>query len=204
MKRLLVLAVTASTAAAQPHHTPPPIPPPLVPPEQRIFFGLSAGTGTGVIGGRTETLDADVATGFQWAPLQLKAELVALRTPCLGFGFSARLGFPVGADTDPPAAKSLLVKAYWLHPAGFRFSGGIGAGYVRYRVGVDGTTMDSMAAGPLLLGAGAGYVHPISKSWRVTIDVNALVGVAVTDRYAGVPNEHAAHVDLDIGLAVFR
>lgn len=89
-------------------------------------------------------------------------------------------------------------------PLGLRFNGAVGAGYIRYRVGVDGTEKDTMVGGPILAGGGVGYVYPISKSWRVTVDLNAIAAIAASDNYGGVPNEHALHFDLDLGLAVFR
>ena len=76
--------------------------------------------------------------------------------------------------------------------------------YIRYRVGVDGSLKDTMAAGPVIAGAGVGYVVPISKSWRVTVDLNAYAAIASSENYGGVPNEHALHFDLDVGLAIFR
>ena len=213
VRALFVVAtlLASSTADAQTFptthsHGPPPTPPPLFEPPPTVFFGFSLGTGTGVIGGETTGLEADVATGLQWAPLHLRAELAALRNPRLAFAISARLGFPLGVDVgDPPAAKAVMLRVYRMcGPTGLRWSGAVGAGYIRYRVGVDDTSTDVMAAGPILAGAGVGYVFPISKSWRVTVDVNAIAAIAASDNYGGVPNEHALHFDVDVGLAVFR
>ncbi|MBA3501833.1 MAG: hypothetical protein H0T65_15815, partial [Deltaproteobacteria bacterium] len=184
--------------------SPPPEPPPLHPPQPQVFLGISIGSGLGVLGGQTEALEADVATGPQWAPMHLRAELAAFRNPQLAFAISARLGYTF-ADTDPPAAKAVLLRVYRMcSPLGLRFSGAIGAGYIRYRVGVDGSLKDTMAAGAVIAGAGVGYVVPISKSWRLTVDVNAFAAIASSENYGGVPNEHALHLDLDVGLAIFR
>lgn len=211
MRALAFAAVLVSGPAfAQPgfHPTPPPEPPPLHPVVRlhQVWLGFSMGSGLGVIGGKTEGLEADVETGPQWAPMQLRAELAAFRNPQLAFALNARLGFPIDTDTDAPSAKAIMLRVYrmCLPDRGLRYHGAIGAGYIRYRVGVDGTTKDTMAAGPLLIGGGAGYVLPISKSWRLTIDVSAIGAIASSDRYGGVPNEHALHFDLDLGLAVFR
>ena len=213
MKVLPLLVVFASsTAAAQPStvgphpdHGPPPLPPPLHPPELRSFFSIGIGTGAGWIGGETEALEADVEGGPQWAPLHVRAELAAFRNPRLAFGISARLGFVPGQDFDAPSAKSVMLRIYKMcAPVGLRWNGAIGAGYVRYRARVDGESTDTMAAGPLLLGAGVGWVHKISKSWHVTVDLNAIGAIATSENYAGVPNEHALHFDLDVGLAVYR
>jgi hypothetical protein len=208
VRALLVLAtlLVPGTAFAQSaFRSPPPEPPPLHPPQPQVFISFSAGSGLGVLGGRTEALEADVATGAQWAPMHFRAELAAFRNPQLAFAISARLGYTFGDTGDPPAAKAVLLRVYRMcSPLGLRFNGAIGAGYLRYRVGVDGTSKDTMAAGPVIAGGGVGYVVPISKSWRVTVDVNAYAAIASSENYGGVPNEHALHIDLDVGLAVFR
>lgn len=200
-----VVLLASWTTAAQPGaYGPPPLPPPLHPPEPRAWLGFAFGTGTGIIGGRTEGLEADVATGPQWAPLHVRAELGAIRTPRLAFAIAARIGFPLGVDIgDPPAAKAVLLRVYRLFGP-LRVHAAVGAGYLRYRVGVDGTATDTMAAGPVLAGGGAGYVVPLSRSWRLTVDAGVLAAIAASDEYGGVPNEHALHFDLDVGLAVFR
>lgn len=199
---LLVPGVAFAQSAVR---SPPPEPPPLFPPTPRVFIGFSAGSGFGVIGGQTEAIEADVATGAQWAPLHFRAELAAFRNPQLAFAISARLGYSFADTGDPPAAKAILLRVYRMcRPTGLRFNAAIGAGYIRYRVGVDGNAKDTMAAGPVLAGGGVGYVVPISRSWSVTIDLNAYAAIASSENYGGVPNEHALHFDLDLGLAVFR
>ena len=205
MRALLVAAALLVPGLAFAQRPPPPEPPPLFPRQPQVFLGFSVGTGGGVIGGQTEGIEADVETGPQWAPLHFRAELAAFRNPQLAFAVAARLGYSFGDVGDPPAAKAVLLRVYRMcSPLGLRFNGAIGAGYLRYRVGVDGTSKDTMAAGPFLAGGGVGYVVPISKSWRVTIDVNAYAAIATSENYGGVPNEHALHFDLDLGLAVFR
>lgn len=210
MRAFFIVLLLASSAAAQrPGYlsSPTPLPPPeyVIPAEPRLFYSVAVGTGTGVIGGQTEGIEADVETGLQWAPVHFRAELAAFRNRRLAFGINVRLGFPVKTDTDPPVAKAVMLRVYRMcRPLGLRFHGAIGAGYIRYRVGVNGTDIDSMAAGPFLVGGGAAYVFPISKSWRVIVDASALAAIATSERYGGVRNEHALHFDLDVGLAVFR
>ena len=200
-----VVAMSAS-AAAQPGASPPPVPPSLEPPPLRSMFSIGIGTGAaGYIGGTTEGLEAGVDGGPQWAPLHLRAELAAFRNPRLAFGITARLGFVPGQDFDAPSAKAVMLRIYRMcAPIGLRFNGSIGAGYLRYRTRVDGMYTDTMAAGPLLVGAGIGWVHKLSRSWHLTVDVNALGAIATSERYGGVPNEHAIHFDLDVGFAVYR
>src|SRR5688572_18508976 len=110
MRALLLCCFAVSTAAAQPsvHRGPPPLPPPLVEPLPRYFFSFSAGSGVGVINdGETEGLEADVKGGFQFAPLQIRAELAAIRTREYAIGIAARVGFPLGVDIgNPPASKA--------------------------------------------------------------------------------------------------
>jgi hypothetical protein len=205
MKALFVLLLLASTAAAQSSPTPQPPPEWVRQAEPRLFYAISGGTGTGIIGGKTEGLEADVETGLQWAPFHLRAELAAFRTSQLAFGIHVRLGWTPKTDTDPPVAKAVMLRVYRMcRPVGLRFHGDIGAGYIRYRVGVNGTDIDSMAAGPVLFGAGAGYVHKLSRSWHLIVDATAIGAIATSDKYGGVRNEHALHFDLDVGLALFR
>jgi hypothetical protein len=184
---------------------PPPEPPPLFPPTPQVFLSVALGTGSGVIGGRTEAIGADVATGAQWAPMHGRVELAAFRNPQLAFAISARVGYSFADVGDPPKAKAVMLRVYRMcSPLGLRFNGAIGAGYIRYRVGVDGTAKDTMAAGPVIAGGGVGYVLPLYKQFHVTIDLNAYAAIASSENYGGVPNEHALHFDLDLGLAVFR
>lgn len=211
MRALAILLITG-TAAAQPtpphpdhDQGPPPAPPPLFSPVPRTFFSVAIGGGGGVLGGETEALEADVKGGPQWAPMHLRIELGAFRNPRWAFAIAARLGFTFADVGDPPASKAVMLRIYKMcDPLGLRFNGAIGAGYIRYRVGVEGDAHDTMAAGPLLVGGGVGYVHKLSKSWRVVADANVLGAIASSDNYGGVPNEHALHFELDIGLAVFR
>jgi len=188
----------------QPDKGPPPTPEPLVPPPTQWFFSVAVGTSGGIIGGETEGLEAPVETGPQWAPLHVRAELAAFRNRRYALAISGRLGIPFTVDIgDPPTAKSVMLRVYRFEGP-LRFNVGAGAGYIRYAVGVDGTSTDAMVAGPILAGGGAGYVFKISKSWRLTFDANVVIAIAPTDKYKGVPNEHALHLDLDVGLAVFR
>lgn len=208
MRALLVLVVMSRVASAQvfmqADHGPPPTPPPLHPPLPRVVVGLAVGTGGGVIGGQTQSLRADVETGPQWSPLYLRAELAALAGPRWAVALAGRLGFPLTVDVgDPPTAKSVMLRVYrFVGP--LRINVAAGGGYIRYAVGVDGTSTDVMAAGPILAGGGAGYLLRLSKSWRLTIDLNITAAIATNERYQGITNEHALHFDVDVGLAVFR
>ena len=114
VRALLVLAMLApGTALAQSAlRSPPPEPPPLHPPQPQVFLSLAIGSGVGALGGETEALEADVATGVQWAPMHLRAELAAFRNPRLAFAISARLGYTFADTGDPPAAKAILLRVY--------------------------------------------------------------------------------------------
>jgi hypothetical protein len=203
MKTLLIVILLSTAAQASPTPRPPPEwTKPAVP---RLFYSLTGGSGTGIIGGQTEAIEADVETGFQWEPLHVRAELGAFRNSQLAFSIVARLGFTPKTDTDPPVAKALMLRVYRMcRPVGLRFHGEVGGGYIRYRTGVNGTDVDTMAAGPLIFGGGVGYAHPISDSWRVIVDATALAAIATTDKYGGVRPEHALHFDLGVGLVVYR
>ena len=205
MRALFVVLLLARTASAQ--WSPTPKPPPEFPAVEvpRLFYAVGMGTGTGIIGGKTEGIEADVETGLQWAPVHFRAELAAYRNPQLAFSIALRLGMTPKTDTDPPAAKAVFLRVYKMcAPIGLRYHGAIGAGYLRYRVGVNGTDIDSMAAGPLLFGFGAGYVYKLSKSWRFTADAVAIGAIATSDKYGGVPQEHALHFDLEFGFALVK
>jgi hypothetical protein len=203
---LLATTALAQRASRTPPPPPPPEPPrePVPPPPPRTYLAFAIGTGGGVIGGKTEGLEADVATGPQWAPLHLRADLAAFRRPGFALGVSGRLGFPIGSEIDSPAAKAVMFRAYWMCPIGLRYIASVGAGYLRYRVGVDGTTVDTMAAGPILAGFGTGWAFPISRSWRLVVDVHAMAAIRTSEKYGGVPNQHALHFDLDVGFQLLR
>ena len=210
MKALLVLAVALASGTASAQVFPiedrgaPPTPEPLYPPPKQVFFSIAVGTGGGVIGGDTEGLEAPVETGPQWSPMHIRVELAAFRSERYALALSGRFGFPFTVDIgDPPIAKAVLLRGYrFVGP--LRFNIAAGAGYIRYAVGVDGTSKDVMAAGPALAGGGAGYVYPLSKSWRLTIDANMLVAIKTSESYSGITNHHAVNFDLDVGLAVYR
>jgi hypothetical protein len=206
VKVLFGLLVLSGTAHAQvfpiDNHGPPPKPP-MLPGPPWWFFSLSSGTGGGVIGGKTEGAEAEVATGPQWAPMHLRAELGLLRNERWSAALVARIGFPLFVDVgDPPTAKSLMAKVYRAFGP-LRFNLAAGGGYLRYRVGVDNVAHDVMAAGPILFGGGAGYTKTLSRSWRFIADVN--VTGAIDALYDGGPrSEHAVHVDIDVGFAIYR
>ena len=63
---------------------------------------------------------------------------------------------------------------------------------------------DVIAAGPVLVGAGAGYAVQLSRSWRFIADANLIGAIAIGDSYQGVGHEHALHLELDVGFAVSR
>jgi hypothetical protein len=205
---VLVVALTSGTASAQvfplPDQGPPPTPEPLYPPPPSVFFSLAVGTAAGVVGGDTQGLEVPVKTGPQWSPMHLRAELGAFRGTRYAVAIAGRLGFPFTVDIgDPPTAKSVMLRVYrFMGP--WRFNVAAGAGYVRYVVGVDGTSKDVMAAGPALAGGGAGYVLRLSKSWRFTVDANLIAAIKTSESYNGIANHHALHFDLDVGFAVYR
>lgn len=207
MKALLGLVLATGTASAQvfaiEDHGPPPRPPPI-PGSPNYFVSVSSGTGGGVIGGQTEGARADVETGPQWAPLHVRAEIGLFRNSRWSAAIAGRLGFPLLVDVgDPPTAKAVLAKVYRAFGP-LRVNVAAGAGYIRYRVGVDDVDHDVMAAGPLLVGGGVGYALPLSRSWRFVADVNVTGAIAVSDSYMDVRNESAMHVDVDVGFALYR
>jgi hypothetical protein len=207
VKVLFGLLLLSGTAHAQVFavvdHGPPPKPPTLPGPPS-WFFSLSSGTGGGVIGGTTEGAEADVATGPQWAPMHLRAELGLIRNERWSAALVGRMGFPLFVDVgDPPTAKAVMVKVY-RSMGPWRINVAAGGGYLRYRVGVDNVAHDVMAAGPILFGGGVGYVKELSRSWRFIVDANVTGAIAYDRVYDGARSEHAVHVDVDVGLAVYR
>jgi hypothetical protein len=207
VKVLFGLLLLSATAHAQvfaiDNHGPPP-PPPLLPGPPWWFVSLSTGTGGGVIGGQTEGAEADVETGPQWAPMHLRAEVGLIRNERWSAAIVGRMGFPLFVNVgDPPTAKSVMGKVYRSFGR-LRFNLAAGGGYIRYRVGVDNVDHDVMVAGPLLFGGGAGYVQPLSRSWRFIVDVNLTGALAYDALYDGAHSEHAVHIDVDVGLALYR
>lgn len=201
---LLLLAGTASAQVfAVENHGPPPKPP-LIPPPPWWFVSVSSGTGVGVVGGETEGVEADVATGPQWSPMHVRLEAGLLRDARWSVALATRFGFPLMVDVgDPPIAKSVMAKVYRAFGP-LRFHVAAGGGYIRYRVGVDNVAHDAIAAGPVLVGGGAGYVLALSRSWRFIVDANLIGAIAFTDKSKGVRNEHAIHGEIDLGFAFYR
>lgn len=201
---LLVLSATAHAQVFVIENSGPPPTPPRLPGPPSWFASLSTGTGAGVIGGETEGAEADVATGPQWAPMHLRAEVGLIRNERWSAALVGRMGFPLFVDIgDPPTAKSLMLKVYRAFGP-LRFNVAAGGGFLRYRVGVDNVAHDVMAAGPILFGGGAGYVKVLSRSWRFVADVNLTAAIAYDAIYDRVRSENAVNVDIDLGLAFSR
>jgi hypothetical protein len=207
---LLTVAVVAFPVIA--HAQPPPSPPP--PPGQpapagppSFFVAFAAGSGAGAVGGTTEQLGAEVNCCIERSPLHVRGELGKILRPGVAIGVSLRVGFPLGADVPGHAttAPSASLRLYKLLPSGVAFHAGVGAGVLRYPVKTytgDGTAAvyDTVATGPLLIGAGVGYGFEVAAPVWLFIDLDATGAIAVIDELDGKPVESGFNLEAEIGL----
>lgn len=178
----------------------------------KVYIGVAGGTGLGYVTGKTE-FDNDVENCC------LGSSLVVI-TPELGYyvsrklsiGAAARLGIPIGANIDGHsslAAAGLVRVRYALSASGegIRVMGQAGAGTLLNTIKLDnasgGMDTDIVAQGPLLVGAGIGYMKRLTGSLAFIADVSALGAIAVVDKLGSARNlNHGVAADLSIGFAL--
>jgi hypothetical protein len=153
------------------------------PKQAKLFLSLAAGTGGGYVTGDTERVQSPVGCCFAPALLHVMPELGYFINPQLAVSAAFRFGFPVGANVNGHATGApagLIRVRYALDPAGdgIQLTGAIGAGLLRHTVKIENQSpdmdTDTTASGPVLLGAGAAYVRPLSGPMKFIVELNAL------------------------------
>jgi hypothetical protein len=149
----------------------------------KLFLSLAAGTGAGYVTGETETAQSPVGCCFAPALLHVFPEIGYYISNQMAVSLAFRFGFPVGANimghaTGAPAG--LLRVRYALDPAGdgIQLTGAIGGGLLRHTVKIEDQAedmnVDTTASGPVMIGAGAAYVRPLSGPMKFVAELNAL------------------------------
>ena len=179
---------------------------------QKVFLGVTAGTGVGYVTGTTEGMNTVKNCCIGKDLLVVTAELGYFVNPKMSIGLAFRMGLPVDANLDGHAtgAPAGLVRVrYALSPTGegIRVMGQVGVGYLRNTIKLD-TTMttggdtDIVAQGPLLIGGGIGYMKRLGSAVAFVADLNATAGIAVVKTIGLSPMNSGISADANIGFAV--
>lgn len=179
---------------------------------QKVFLGVTAGTGFGYVTGTTEGMNTVKNCCLGKDLLVVTAELGYLVNPKLSIGLAFRMGLPVDANLDGHAtgAPAGLVRVrYALAESGegLRVMGQVGAGYLRNTIKLDtamttGGDTDIVAQGPLLIGGGIGYMKRLGSAVAFIADVNVTAGLAVVKTVGLSPMNSGISADANIGFAV--
>ncbi len=182
----------------------------------RIYISVAAGTGFGYVTGKTEFDNPVENCCIGNSLVVLTPELGYHASRQLSIGLAGRIGLPIGANIDGPKGKSstmapavLLRARYAFSPSGegLRVMGQLGGGIVRNTIKLneasDGMDTDIVAQGPLLLGAGVGFLKRLSGSFAFVADLSVLGAIAVVDKLGNAPNlGSGVGADLSIGVSV--
>ncbi len=185
-----------------------------------VFLSVGVGTGTGYISGPTEKLNRDLETCcFGPALLHVLPEIGYYINPKMSVSAAFRMGFPLGANVEGHAtfAPAVLMRLRYAPIGddgdGLQLSGVIGGGIIRNTVVIDeapdGMNTDTTAMGPLLFGAGLGYILAVGGPLKVVAEVNALAAVkAGFDEIGTCPGDgcvrptNGAEFDANLGVLV--
>ncbi|MCX5746491.1 MAG: tetratricopeptide repeat protein [Proteobacteria bacterium] len=178
----------------------------------KVMLGVAVGTGFGYVSGITEGNNDVKNPGIANSLLVITPELAFAASPQLTIGIAARLGIPLGANIDNHATLAPAVVArvrYTLSDSGegVRLMGQVGGGIIRNTLKVDnempGMDTDIVAQGPLLIGAGLGYMKRLGSSLQFVADLSALAGIAVVDKLGSAPALNSGvTADLSLGIVV--
>lgn len=226
-----ILEISGVVAAAKPDNEDPinseKVPPP--PPDGDISGGVIAGgkppkvmivvgggTGFGYVNGSTEggNMVETCCVGNSLVVLNVELDYMVSRK--LAIGLAGRIGIPVGANVNAEGAEGhstiapagLLRVRYALSSSGegVRIMGQIGGGVMRNTIKLDtgtaGMDTDIVAQGPILVGAGIGFMKKLGGNFAFVADLSALVGIALGDKVGTTRVNTGFGADLSLGLAV--
>lgn len=181
----------------------------------RLMIAVAGGSGVGYVTGRTERNYEVQSCCLGTSLVALTAEVGYHVTPRVTLGVAGRIGFPIGANIP---GHSTVAPAGFLRlrfrPSGAASGLGIlaevGGGILRNTLEVDDddgppgmTVTDIVAQGPLLLGAGIGYLQRLSSTLAIFIDLEAIAGIAVVDQIGSAIHLNTGiSADMKLGLAV--
>jgi Tfp pilus assembly protein PilF len=174
-----------------------------------LFISFAAGSGAGYVNGKTEQTEVAIKCCLAADVVHIAPEIGIYLNPRTSLSAAARVGFPVLANRSGHskiAAAGLLRLRYGLMPGpnGLHLSGLLGVGLMRHTIKLTDVTddagdVDTSASGPLLTGAGLGYVHSLSQTIRLLVEFNTIAGVPVA-QIVGIEPNLAFQFDLNLGL----
>jgi hypothetical protein len=176
-----------------------------------VFLAVAVGSGAGYVSGETEQEGNKVECCFAPGLIHVDPELGYFVSKQLAISLAARIGFPIGANLEGHATvgpAGMLKLRYALSPtgSGFHVSGAVGGGIIRNTikltvVDIEGMDTDIVALGPMLLGAGAGWVFGSGKL-RFNAELNATAGIPVVAKIGESRLNFGIQFDLNLGLQV--
>jgi hypothetical protein len=183
--------------------------------KRTLFVGLSAGAGGGYITGETEVSHQGVTCCVAVAPFHLVPELGFWLGRQLALSLVGRIGLPLGANVVGAASLApagfLRASYFFGRQGGLYVHGELGGGLIRHTVKLSRTSAttvmgdtDTFATGPLLVGAGTGYVLPLAGPLRFVIDLSVIVGIPIINQLGSGARAtkpgFAVHGDLSLGV----
>jgi hypothetical protein len=176
----------------------------------KLSIAVAGGTGFGYVTGKTEGDNQVQKCCIGTSPLVLLTEVGYHTSPRLSLGVALRLGFPIGANIDGHStlAPAGFVRArYALSSSGdgFRVMAELGGGILRNTIKLDNVDpnmdTDVVAQGPLLVGAGIGYIRHIG-AFAVLVDVDAVAALAVVGKLGSAVHLNSGiSADMRLGVA---
>ncbi|MEO7093793.1 MAG: hypothetical protein ABI175_11120, partial [Polyangiales bacterium] len=182
----------------------------------KVMITLAAGTGFGYVRGSTEggSMVKQCCVGNSY--VVLLPELAYQVSAKLSIGIAGRIGLPIGANVNAEdseghstiAPGGLLRVRFALSESGegVRVMGQIGGGVMRNTIKLTTTTegmdTDIVAQGPLLVGAGVGFMKKLGGKVAFVADLSALAGIAIVDKIGTTKVNTGVGADLSLGIAV--
>ncbi|MBL9019329.1 MAG: hypothetical protein JNL83_34395 [Myxococcales bacterium] len=182
----------------------------------KVMITVAGGTGFGYVTGNTEggNMVQQCCVGNSY--VVLLPEVGYQVNDKLSIGLAARIGLPIGANVNAEGSEghstiapgALVRLRYALSPSGegIRLMGQLGGGVMRNTIklttNTPGMDTDIVGQGPLLVGAGIGFLKRLSGKVAFVADLSALAGIAVVDKVSGVNVNTGIGADLSLGLAI--
>jgi len=179
---------------------------------QKVFIGVTGGTGVGYVTGTTEGMNTVKNCCIGKSLLVITPELGYFVNQKLSIGIAARIGLPLDANlaghaTAAPAG--LLRVRYSLAATGegLRVMGQVGAGFLRNTIKLDATMTtggdtDIVAQGPFLIGGGIGYSKRLGNTVTFIADLDAIAAIAVVSSVGASPMNSGISADASLGFAI--
>lgn len=183
---------------------------PARPGKQTVFIALVAGSGGGLVSGKTEQQGNAVKCCFAPQLVHVMPEIGFYLSPRTAVSVAARIGFPIGANImgHATAAPSGLVRVtHWFGPdGGLHVAGGIGGGIMRDTIKLEGADPDMdtdiVAIGPALVDVGAGYTARLGGGLAFQAQLNAIVGIPVVSEVGSSQLNFGVHIDANLGVVI--